>query len=389
MKKIVLAGLISDNNLGDKVIAECTQYLYENAIENNKDVVYDWIDIAGLTNIENSKPYLIRIIKARLYNLNLKIGYPGIQFIIKKFENYFKPLIKNHDLVVVVGGGLIKFKYQYFWAELSGLIRAADKLNIPLVLNAVGIEGYDEFDLKCQVLKKSLNSKCVQSITTRDDINSLQLNYLFPENKSVAKLVADSAVHAAEVYNINAEKSDLIGVGLIRGNIFKDNGLPLSKEKLVEFYSDLLSELEKRNLKYQLFTNGLESDLELVRDIFNYLGQEFDSKKILIPRSAKDLVSIICGFNSIIAARLHACIISYSLQIPCIGLVWNDKISMFGSIIGKPERFINVYELNAKKAVDQLLGAMQEGYDLDSVEKYKQTTKTSIRDILKINNIIG
>lgn len=388
MKRIVLAGLISDNNLGDKVIAECTQYLYKNAIENNKDVVYDWIDIAGLTNIENSKPYLIRKIKSKLFNLNLKIGYPGVQFIVKKFENYFKPLIKDHDLVVVVGGGLIKFKYQYFWAEVSGLIRAADKLNIPLVLNAVGIEGYDEFDLKCQVLKNSLNSKCVQSITTRDDINSLQLNYLFPENRGVARLVADSAVHASEVYSINAENSDLIGVGLIRGNIFKDNGLPLSKEKLTEFYSDLLSELEKRNLKYQLFTNGLESDLELVRDTFNNLGQEFDSKKILIPRTAKELVNIIAGFNSIIAARLHACIISYSLQIPCIGLVWNNKISMFGNIIGKPERFINFNEFNAEKIVDQLLYAMKEGYDLDSVEKYKKTTKNSIREILRTNNFI-
>lgn len=388
MKQILLAGLISDNNLGDKVIADCTEYLYKNETKNNPGIKYKWIDLVGLTVLQNKKPFIVRKFNGALYRFKIKAGHIGVQNIVKSFENYFEPLIKNSDLIVVVGGGLIKYKYQYFWAQISGLINAACKQNIPVVLNALGVEGYDEKDLSCQYLKKSLNSTCVNTITTRDDIKTLMDHYLKNNPFCKPKLVADSAVFASETYQVKPIKSNIIGIGLIRGNIFTDNDLPFPKEKLVKLYVNLFTELDNQKIDYQIFTNGLQTDLDLAEQIFSKLGKPNEIKNILVPKTPAELVQIISKFKGVIAARLHACIISYSLKIPCVGLVWNDKLSLFGNIIGYPDRFIKIKDFDAKYIICQLQKAIDESYDLESMNTYKLTIKDSINEILTTNNII-
>jgi polysaccharide pyruvyl transferase WcaK-like protein len=388
MKQIILAGLISDNNLGDKVIADCTEYLYKNETKNNSEINYKWIDLVGLTVLQNKKPFIIRKFNGALYHFKIKTGHIGIQNIVKSFENYFEPLIKNADLIVVVGGGLIKYKYQYFWAQISGLINAASKQNIPVVLNALGVEGYEENDLKCQYLKKSLNSTTVQTITTRDDIKTLKDFYLKNNTHCIPKLVADSAVFAAETYQVKPVRSNIIGIGLIRGNIFTDNGLPFPKEKLAELYANLLTELDNQKINYQIFTNGLQVDLDLVEQIFSRIGKPVELKSILIPKTPAELVQIISNFKGVIAARLHACIISYSLKIPCVGVVWNDKLSLFGNITGYADRFIEIKDFDANYIISQFQKAVDESYQIESLNRYKLTIKESINEILTANNII-
>ena len=388
MKQILLAGLISDNNLGDKVIADCTEYLYKSETKNNSEINYKWIDLVGLTVLQNKKPLIIRKFNSALYHSKIKAGHIGIENIVKKFENYFEPLIKNSDLIIVVGGGLIKYKYQYFWAQISGLIKAASKQNIPVVLNAVGVEGYDENDLKCQCLKKSMNSTTVKTITTRDDIKILKDLYLINNSHCNPKLVADSAVFAAETYQVNPFSSNKIGIGLIRGNIFTDNDLPFPKDKLINLYANLFNELDNQKIDYRIFTNGLQADLDLAEQILSKIGKPNEIKNILVPKTPEELVQIISKFKGVIAARLHACIISYSLKIPCVGLVWNDKLSLFGNITGYPNRFIEIRDFDAGYIISQLQKALDESYDMESMYKYKLTIKESIKEILTTNNIL-
>jgi polysaccharide pyruvyl transferase WcaK-like protein len=80
---------------------------------------------------------------------------------------------------------------------------------------------------------------------------------------------------------------------------------------------------------------------------------------------------------------LHANIISYALNVPSIGLVWNDKLTLFGEDIGYPERFFEYDKFNAKKIVDALVFAAEQGYEPQRWLEYKRTAKSNIEEIVE------
>ena len=78
---------------------------------------------------------------------------------------------------------------------------------------------------------------------------------------------------------------------------------------------------------------------------------------------------------------MHACIIAYSLDIPAIGLCWNDKLKLFGENIGYPQRFIEPENMNEDYALEELKEAIKNNYDKKNKEKFLQTQIQSIQDI--------
>ena len=66
--------------------------------------------------------------------------------------------------------------------------------------------------------------------------------------------------------------------------------------------------------------------------LVEYLGID---RECLLPlaQTPEELVSQLSQFRYVIAHRLHACIISTSLQIPIIPIVWSDKIQVFANMI--------------------------------------------------------
>ena len=101
-------------------------------------------------------------------------------------------------------------------------------------------------------------------------------------------------------------------------------------------------------------------------------------KKIRQPFNARELVSQIRRMSGMIACRMHSNIIAYSLGIPSIGLVWNEKMTFWGTKCGYPERYIPYTKLEARTVVEALVSALQEGSRKPSW-KMKQRTYREIR----------
>lgn len=375
MKKIVFVGLINDTNLGDKIIADCTKHIF---LQQEVDIQAVDLDLMSTKTLFNS---IINKIFSRFFPAKC------LQTIINKSSKLYKSSIKDADCVVMVGGGMIKYKYQGLTPYVCGLIKAAMELNIPIVLNSVGVEGYSDTDVRCRILKKYLNSSTVMAITTRDDFELLTNKWLEGNSRIYTKLVADSAVWANEVYGIEKnETSQVIGVGLIRGEIFRDYNIDFSKKEVIELYSSIIEELERRNIQYKLFTNGFKEDYDLAKEVCENISRIDLIDEIYHPKDSKELVAIISEFRGVIAARLHACIISYSLEIPVIGLTWNDKLPLFGTQIGYRERFIESDNFKAKIIVDKLEKSLQENYNQGAMLDYKMRIKDSIKEILLLLN---
>lgn len=387
MKSILLVGLLSARNFGDGVIHRSSRFLFKQAMSSydvNNEFEIDELDLHGLLNLRRNRPWILRkslgLIRVLRY---LLWGREVSDF--RDFRAHYSTKIRCHRLIILAGGGIVKYKYEKFWLHLSALISAAERYRVPVVLNAVGVEGFDSHDRRCRMLRDSLNSPVVRMITTRDDIDTLRDLYLTDGNGALTELVADPAVWASEAYGVKKdESSDVVGIGLIRGGIFKDNEIAFEPYEVANFYAEIIGQLSALNIRWRLFTNGAPADMELVRDILARLGMNPSAQLVLAPDSDFDLVKTIAGFKSVVAARLHANIIAYSLNIPSVGLVWNSKLTAFGKNIGYPDRFLYPPTSDATAIVSSLLNAMKEGYDDTQRTRYRQSIQDSAYRVLRM-----
>lgn len=329
---IVLVEYIN-RNLGDTVIAECSKYLLTEALNNN-----------------NFNNYVIH--EYNMYNEDMEY-------------------IRKADLIIFAGGGLVKFKREKIYYYVCNIIDEADKYNIPVFINCTGVEGYDVKDERSIMLKNALNKSCVKGITVRDDFDTLIKNYITDKKEWIQK-VYDPAVFSGDLYKVARNKeSNIIGLGVVRYGLFEDYGSELiTKKYQLEFWLEIIINLEKAGYEWQIFTNGLHEDYCAAMELLEYLGLD-DSDRYIAKRPAEglELVKIISEYKGIIAPRLHANIIAYSLSVPSIGLVWNEKLKQFGETIGYPERFIYPENMNAVTVMETLQKAVTEGCIKNAVEE--------------------
>lgn len=251
------------------------------------------------------------------------------------------------------------------------------------MMNGVGIEGYDEADIRCQQLKKIINSSCMKIITTRDDVEVLQHHYITNPDIQTSR-VGDPALWTPECYQIKkASDNQLIGINVIRGNVFRDYGNSYSSEQLKDFYKQLVLSAEKRGLNWVLFSNGMISDQKLGRIILQELGMDPEEKLLPAPETSLELLEMIRKFKCIFGARLHACITAYSMDVPVVGFIWNEKTRFFADIIHKKENFFEESEIDVERILDQMETASSSQYDTAVRDHLKALTKEYMEQFLK------
>lgn len=347
MLNIVLVEYIN-RNLGDTVIAESSKYLLEKALEYG-----------------NVKNYFIH--EYNMYNEDMDF-------------------IKNADLIVFAGGGLVKYKREKIYFYVAQIVECAEKYNIPVFFNSVGVEGYDDSDIRCIELKRVLNYGCVKGITVRDDFETLKQKYLLEEKEWLFKTF-DPAVFCSDLYGIEANlSSNVIGLGIVRDGLFRDYGyIEFTKQYQFEFWASIIEQLEACGYDWKIFGNGLCDDYEFSLELLEYMGllEEKDRFFINRPTEGKELAKTISEFRAIIAPRLHANIIAFSVGVPSLGLVWNEKLKFFGQSIGFPERFIEPRDFEVGYIINELHKAISKGYDKHNVYDEKHRIVVALAEFIK------
>ena len=389
MNKNILLIRLENSNLGDSIIADTCEYIIK---DTNKDVDVTRIHLFPPKQImKKFKHYpfvgfqfLISVLK-RMKIYLIKYNCLRWQAFIKNNSeayNYYYLPIKNADKVIIAGGGLIKYSREDLWNAIHTISEICEMEEKPLYINAAGIEGYDEKNYRCKVLREALSRENVL-VTTRDDLETLK-KYLKDPPK--ANLVGDPALYSAATYQIKAEKeSNCIGIGIIRGKIYTDYGLDFKEQNIINCYVNLIKLLEKRGQKWQIFCNGNEADYNLALKVLEKLGLTAQEKYIATkPTTPRELLEIVSKYKAIIAARLHANIIATSLGVPSVGLVWNDKLKLFGKLIGCENRFIEKENfIKPEYVIEQLEEAIQNGYDENKIKSLKDATKCCLDEFLK------
>lgn len=380
MKKVLLMGLTNIENIGDHFVPKCVQYLVQNG--NNSE----WESrLISLVPSEKGFRYLLYVglkIFARLIprkTFSHKIVYLANR--IREWQ-YYKKNINMVD-AIIFSLGSYKYTTQDLWAYYALVIQIAEKKQIPVMFNAMNIQDYNEMDWRCRILKKYTNYSCVKMFTTRDGILGIdELKRYYVTNRNIRiSAVGDSAYWIPACYCVSRKPGEVVGVNLIRGNIFIDYGKSMTKEELLDFYAAMLSELDAHNIKWELFTNGSHKDLQFGHALLKKTGRK--GTIIRVPKSDAELPQIISAYKGIVGARLHACICAYALDVPMVGFVWDKKMLRFSQVAKLEDHFLREEELEASKMIQCLMKALQSDYDVQLRETQKQATMQKISEFLR------
>lgn len=371
MKNIVLVGLIYDNNLGDPAIYEVTKR-YVDELTNHeirKLDLYGRTDFA--TNITSKDKKTI--IKKKIIIKIKRFINVDLQPLRQEIKNVIDG---DSEAVIFVGGGLIKYSNVQPISRYVGVVLdKCEKMNIPVMFSAVGVEGYDTSDA-CQILKRKLNYNCIKYITTRDDIDNLK-KYIERSEIHTA-LVADPALNISKYYTGKQKHNKTIGLNIARRHIFENYGLnPIDDEYVMSFWIHLYNHLSELGFKPILYTNGYSGDTEFAREI----AEKLAVNTVFEPQNLAELCDLISSFEFAFVTRLHSAILCTSYKVPSISFVWNNKQSMFGRIINMDDCFVSL----ADKNVDYVISLFEKYKDREILisQEYLDSTKNHIRKFLQ------
>lgn len=331
-------------------------------------------DNIGDQVIEASDIGLISAVMKNLKITNYKIESRAAAIVTQKYlstknEELLKTprqVIKNSDIVVFGGAPMFNFLYQNFYERTAVTLEIAKEFEKPVIFSAIGVEGYSDTNKKCQRLKETLHNGCVKQITTRDDFEAL--SKYADKGDIIIDKVSDPAVFSADVFKNyrkdKSEKKKKIGVFILRSNGFKDNKFDFSREDAAQMWKELAAELKARGYDYEFLTSGHFGDEAFLENLIN--NYNIDAGKCVFNMNTPEqLLEKITSYDAVVSCRLHPSIISFSADVPSIGLVWNYKVKTFYESIGYADRVLEVENITAKNIADKLELAMEQGVQKD------------------------
>ncbi|HIY64803.1 MAG TPA: polysaccharide pyruvyl transferase family protein [Candidatus Agrococcus pullicola] len=394
-RTIGVVGLTTNENVGDYLLVEASKYLLRT---HDPDTVLVDIDVDPRNKQVRSGRRRLNFRVAEIMKaferpvLSVFRGprmtyYYNTMYWRTKLGWYFKQRVKNLDAIVFAGGGFIKFKTQGLNYLDELILKAAHKQNIPVMMNAVGVEGYSETDIRCQRLKRVLNYDNVKVITTRDDVDTLQGHYITNPN-TVTERVGDPVfwLREMEIVDENVTKEadrtgNRIGINLINPNNFSVYGSSISRASVVNFYRNLIAELQRRDADFYLFSNGMKVDQTFGRNLAVTMNLRKD-QLINKPRTSREFVNLVAGFDIILSARMHAGITAYALDIPVVGLIWGEKLQFLTKITGLRDRYFDEHELDFKKIAGLLMNNDLPEPDLERRAELRNRTQRQLADFV-------
>ena len=80
---------------------------------------------------------------------------------------------------------------------------------------------------------------------------------------------------------------------------------------------------------------------------------------------------------------MHACITAYSLDIPVVGLIWNDKLTRFAELTNQRHMFFNETEINVENIYARLVSTDKFQFDQKLKADLKKRTQIEIDAFLE------
>jgi polysaccharide pyruvyl transferase WcaK-like protein len=401
MPKILVCNERNSTNLGDAVISDCTVWLLKQ-VRNDVEVIT--CDLSGRPQAEedvaasrSNEKSLIN--SARLIHrtfLTKSEGYRrSVTFLLWLIKNrrrllgQWEPILKESDLAIVGGGQLLMDNSLNFPLKIREFVHLATQVRVLVLFWDIGVGSrWSRYARK--LLRASLSSAMVRRVYLRDKDSYKNLSRLFPNMKSRLCVSHDSALFAGDTYGVQREESsEIVGIGVIATAVLRIAGIqnPFAEySNSMQVLTEVAIRLYQHGIRFRFFTNGSEDDFAfakaVVRRAATSLSIAENDLLVMRPKTARELVVGISRFKAVVAYRLHAHIIAYSLGVPSIGLVWDNKVLSFGIETGRCRYFLEPEKSTPDLIIDRLGEAIAEGVDLKRLREMKSCMKEQMYGIV-------
>lgn len=378
--RILVLGLYFSNNLGDAVICDCVSAQLHEHFPSAQIDIRDFMDRSDFSAVQEipvdelerrRRRSMLRRYASRYMHWDKQAKHENAQ-ILKSIPYIDGVCRQNYDFVVFAGGQVFADSLALY---LEAFAQRFSQKRTPMFFNACGTGPSASRQIRKR-LSAALSDFWVKFVSSRDDVSLINQCYL--AGTKTAVYVCDPALHCSEVYQVaRNSRSNIVGLGMMYTN-------SIPSKAVLKFWKRLILELEQKGVNWKIFVNGSGSDVAFARYVISNLHEldrPFEQCVAPVPRKPLELVQLIAGFRSIISFRLHSHIIAASLDIPSVGIVWDDKLGFFFRKIGHEERCCTVAD-QPETVLKKLQIAEKEGYNRLLIEKQKQYSANLLFDTI-------
>jgi len=363
--KFAVCGEYESMNYGDGVIGIALEQLVQSCFPESEVHSFDLSkrkkgSVRSARAFEPEKRTFLKRVHLKLYTDNRiyasLINYVGIN--LAGYREFFTEQLSGRDILVIGGGQLFMDSRLSFPLKIYLLLRVVENLDIPVVFFSIGV-GSRWSSWSRYYFRKIIKSDNVHSIYCRDEESYLKLVGWFPECADKLYRTVDVALFLGSSRNPDYYKKNKVALGVISpldvqrvspGHFLSD------RNRAKKFWIELYSVLCDKYRDVTLFTNGSIEDGAFLEELVSDLADIEKLYKIdyYIPTSKNLLIDFISSSNLVIAARMHASIIAFSLGIPCVAIEWDEKIWSFMKYVGREEFCVRPDSISSELIVSMI-----------------------------------
>jgi polysaccharide pyruvyl transferase WcaK-like protein len=372
---IVIFNVKYSDNLGDGLLATCLEMALANEGSNTR---VETVDIAGRTAYGTTHGRRTGAIKLLHYLPRFARRMVVSAILARKLKGLrrsFEQALSSADAAVIGGGNLFQDDDLNFPLKMGLVLDCVARSGKPLLIHAVGVS--ERWSRRARKLFGHIAETNIVSVSVRDERSRRNWERHFPDGpKPLVR--ADPGLLACELRRWDEHRSqdnaaDTFGVCVTSPIILQRHAnipAPAIPLRTVEEYVALVRRANEAGYRVLLFSNGAREDQAFAELVAAHpdLSISFKSGVVVAaerPCRPEDLLLVLRSASVVVAHRLHACIASYSLGIPCIGLDWDLKVSSFFHSVGDERYCLSGPSVTPAQIFHAAVDARTEGVNQD------------------------
>ena len=312
----------------------------------------------------------------------LKLGLrriPGVARLLGALKPHIKALrseilhctsgyhfLKDHELIVVCGGGQLDEEWGGPWGHPFALFKWAmlSRLaGVPLVIASVGACKVQS-RLSRFFLSQALRRSCYRSYRDEESKQIASGFFRHAANDSVVPDLAfglpESEFPKPSAFEVPTTTKAIVAISPI---IYAKPGFwPLSDRSLYEQYLDKLAEAVTHLLQadsFLIFLWSARSDESAIPELISRLDAKSMGRlqgQALFPNPAtwKELLALLRSAEYLIASRLHSSILGFVAQVPVVAISFDAKVDRVMEDLGQTEALLQIASFEASDVIETL-----------------------------------